>query len=432
MSVRFPLLILVLVVAGTLGACTRLSSTRPSISDAKSEVRVSGSDSNTAEPSITADNDGNVFVVYVEHAADKSADLYFQKFDLGLAPRGDRIRVNAEAGIVKSWAGDAPTVTVAPDKAIFVGWTARSGDGTKYVVSVSNDGGATFSAPTKINDDVPPAPHGMHSLAIGKDGVIYAAWLDERNINKGHEMASASSSDDDSDSGYHFVKIGRKADESEHPPEPNSEVFFAFSKDGGKTFSKNQRLSSNVCPCCKTAVTTDESNRVYVSWRQVLEGDHRHIAVSASSNGGESFSPYAIVSDDKWQLAACPVSGAAMKAITSELNVVWYTAGAEGQAGYYIAKSTDGGAQFGTRIFVSGDAATGTPTLLQSDSGVTIVYQAADDRTIVASANRSADFSTRYVIDNANNPSAVAVNGGTVVAFVRKEQKGRSVWVAKR
>jgi hypothetical protein len=89
---------------------------------------------------------------------------------------------------------------------------------------------------------------------------------------------------------------------------------------------------------------------VYVSWRQVLDGDHRHIAVASSSNGGESFSPRAIVSNDNWQIAACPVSGAAITATTSALNVVWYTAGAEGQAGYYTATSTDGGAKFGTRF----------------------------------------------------------------------------------
>ena len=160
----------------------------------------------------------------------------------------------------------------------------------------------------------------------------------------------------------------------------------------------------------------------------MLEGDHRHIAIATSANGGEAFSPRAIVSDDKWQIAACPVSGAAIKASTSELNVVWYTAGAEGQPGYYLARSTDGGAKFNTRIFVSGDAASGTPILLQS----TLVHQGADNRTVVATANQAADFTTRSTIDAANNPSAVSANGATYIAFVRKENKTRSVWVTKR
>src|SRR5204862_5522537 len=111
-------------------------------------------------------------------------------------------------------------------------WTARSGDGTNYVVSVSHDGGTTFSAPTKINDDIAPASHGMHSLAIGNDGTIYAAWLDERNIHKDHEMASKNSAEDE---GFHFVMIDHKGPASEHAPEPNSNVFFAYSQDGGKS-----------------------------------------------------------------------------------------------------------------------------------------------------------------------------------------------------
>jgi hypothetical protein len=209
-------------------------------------------------------------------------------------------------------------------------------------------------------------------------------------------------------------------------------VFFAFSKDGGKSFSKNQKLAGDVCPCCKTAVTTDDSGHVYVSWRQVLAGDHRHIAVASSSNGGETFSARTIVSDDNWQIAACPVSGAAIMATRSELYVVWYTAGAEGQAGYYTATSTDGGAKFGPRVFVSGDAASGTPVLLRRDSGMKLVYQAADDRVVVASGYRGTDFITRSTIDAANNPSAIPANGATYVAFVRNERKTRSVWIAKR
>jgi hypothetical protein len=418
-----PLLILICVGLAFGSSCTGPQSSGGVVTQDKiAEVKVSVSDSDPAEPAIAADADGNIYVVYVDHAADKSADLYLQKFDSNLKQLRERVRINPETGIVKSWAGDAPTVTIAPDTSVYVGWTARSGDGTNYVVSVSHDGGMTFFAPTKINDDTAPASHGMHSLAIGSDGVIYAAWLDERNIVKEHEMASVDPSDDD---GFHFVKIDHKGPESEHKPEPNSEVFFAFSEDSGKSFSKNQKLSSDVCPCCKTAVTTNGSDRVYVSWRQVLEGDHRHIAVAASSDSGTTFSPRVIVSDDKWQIAACPVSGAAINATASGVNVLWYTAGAEGQAGYYFASSPDGGSKFNSRIFVSGDAASGTPTLL----GSTVIYQGADNRTVIATAP---DFATKSTIDAANNASAVSANGATYITFVRKENKSRSVWIAKR
>jgi hypothetical protein len=405
---------------------------RAEVRNASPNVRVSSESIDTTEPAVAVDADGNVYVAYVEHAEDKSADLFVHKYDSSLNQAGPSVQINPVKGSVKTWYGDPPTIAIAPDKSILVGWTLRAGSGTHYVVSISHDDGKSFSAPTKINDDETLASHGMHSLTIGKDGAIYAAWLDERNIGKGHQIASLHSTDDDVDTGYHFVKIDHTSAESLPEPEPNSEIFFAFSRDGGKSFSKNQKLAGDVCPCCKTAITTDDSGRLYVSWRQVLDGDHRHIAVASSSDGGETFSARTIVSDDNWQIAACPVSGAAIKATPSELNVVWYTAGAAGQAGYYTATSTDGGAKFSTRFFVSGDAASGTPTLLRTDSGMTIVYQGAENRVVVATANQSTDFATNCTINKANNPSAVTANGATYIVFVRNENKSRSVWIAKR
>src|SRR6187455_3063377 len=101
MSVRLHFLILVLM----LGSCTR-----PDFpADPTSEVKVSIADSDSAEPAVTADSDGNIYVLYVDHAADKSADLYLQKLDSNLKQIGERVRINPEPGIVKSWAGDAPT-----------------------------------------------------------------------------------------------------------------------------------------------------------------------------------------------------------------------------------------------------------------------------------------------------------------------------------
>ena len=47
-------------------------------------------------------------------------------------------------------------------------------------MSVSNDRAQSFASEVKINDDKVPGPHGMHSLAVAKDGRVYVSWLDER------------------------------------------------------------------------------------------------------------------------------------------------------------------------------------------------------------------------------------------------------------
>jgi hypothetical protein len=93
--------------------------------------------------------------------------------------------------------------------------------------------------------------------------------------------------------------------------ESNRELFVSSSSDGGHTFTPNRQVATDVCPCCKTALAIGPEGRVYLSWRQVLPGDLRHIAVSSSADGGKSFTESKIVSDDQWVLAGCPVSGSA-------------------------------------------------------------------------------------------------------------------------
>ncbi|HUR99978.1 MAG TPA: sialidase family protein, partial [Pyrinomonadaceae bacterium] len=196
--------------------------------------------------------------------------------------------------------------------------------------------------------------------------------------------------------------------------------------------SKNQRIASEVCPCCKTAVIANEG-RVYVSWRQVLDGDHRHIAVASSTDGGRTFPPRTIVSDDNWQLSACPVSGAAMYARPGgELNVAWYTAGDAGQAGYYIAKTVDGGGTFGSRLFV-GEGASGTPAIIPTNADPVLVMPGQDEQvTIARISDQGGSYDMQRGVLRGANPAAVFANGSIYITFVKKENNSGTVWLAKR
>lgn len=368
----------------------RVSTQESKANDQTAAIRVSTLGADAAEPALAADSGGNLYVLYVEHGADKSADLFLQKFAIDQKPIGEKTRVNPEKGRVKAWFGDPPTIVVGADGAVYVGWTATVKSAEKpnanvLYLSVSRDGGRSFNAPVRINDDLAPAAHGMHSLAVGRDGSIYAAWLDERNVKTAHHAENFEAQmPKGADPEFRFIKAHHNSNQNqsaEHDKsetdkteklvekahesaEPNSEVFFASSSDGGRTFSPNRKLASDVCPCCKTAVLAAPDGRLYVSWRQVLEGDYRHIAVTSSADQGANFAAPRVVSDDRWQINACPVSGAALAAGTDGvLEVVWYTAGAAGAPGLYRTKSTDGGKTFAPRVLVSEGAVSGTPTM---------------------------------------------------------------------
>ncbi len=409
-----------------------------------SPTRVSAENANAAEPSVASDVSGNVYVVYVEHGADKSADVYVQKFDAAGKSVGERTRVNPEKGQAKSWFGDAPTIKISNDNRIYIGWTAKVEGAPKpsanvLNLSVSSDGGKTFAAPVKVNDDAAPTSHGMHSLAIGADGRVFMAWLDERNLKN---EKTAFNQKSEQFSGFQIIKIHHNSNQNEksksdknemkdEEAEPNSEVFFAVSGDGGKTFSANKKLSSEVCPCCKTSVATAPDGKIYVSWRQVLTGDFRHIAVASSANGGETFEKPVIVSDDKWQINACPVSGASM-AIGKEnsLKIVWYTAGEAGKHGLYYSESKDGGKTFSPRALIAAETVAGTSTVLsEAGENSRIIFAAGNQ--IKIGENAANNFAVRNTIDNAQLPSATFVGEKLFVAFVREEEGKTGVWLYK-
>lgn len=372
-----------------------------------SEVRVSHAESNSAEPQVAAAGEF-IFVVYAEHERGRAADIYLQKYSINAEPASERVRVNPEKNQARTWYGDPPTIAVGDDGEVYVAWTAGSEGrkGTDIMLSVSRDGGETFETPVKVNDDTEPVSHGMHSLAVGRKGEVYVAWLDERNVKPDVDPAEPS---------------GNRAHTEEHI-EPNAEVYLSVSTDRGTSFLPNKKIASDVCPCCRTSMAAAGDGRLYVSWRQVLEGDLRHIAVASSSDSGQTFSGPVIVSDDKWQIRSCPMSGAALAATPQGVQVLWYTAGGAGQPGLYISASADNGATFSERELVSADSIGGTPALLRP-TGDPVFAFASEDGTEI----RRGKANTR--IDNALLPAAAISGNSLFTVFVRDGVDRKEVWL---
>ncbi len=90
--------------------------------------------------------------------------------------------------------------------------TNQPGNFTDIMFARSTDGGATWSAPRRINDD-PLVQHAWHwfgTLSVAPDGRIDACWNDTRN----------------------------------NPNNRFSELYFSYSRDGGTTWSPNQAISA--------------------------------------------------------------------------------------------------------------------------------------------------------------------------------------------
>ena len=233
------IVILSVLLALAVSSCTR--QVQPGQLEA---VRVSGIDVDAAEPAIETGSDGTIYVVWVEHHSDGGADIMLDRFDRTERSTCSAVRINPQAGGATAWRGDPPTVAVASDGAVYVGWTAQGAaqsHATDLYLSVSRDKGRSFELPVKVNDDDKPGAHGMHSLAIAPDGSVYLSWLDERN----NPPVSANPG-----------KMNYKH------MEENRELFVAYTKDGGKTFSANRRIGGDVCPCCKTSLAISPDARI--------------------------------------------------------------------------------------------------------------------------------------------------------------------------
>jgi hypothetical protein len=400
----------------SLGGCSYdglRSLTEKNVIERSTEVPVSPVNVEANEPAIAADESGNIYIAYVEHGSDKNADLYLQKYN-SAGPVGERVRVNPDAGGVKAWRGDQPTLQISGKENVYAGWNLRSRDpkeeSNDLVLSVSTDGGKSFAPPVKVNDDTAPASHGMHGMSQGGNK-IYFAWLDERSLKNDPkaEMTKA----------YTAAK-------HEHL-EPNAEIYFSSLADNGKAAGQNKRIAGEICPCCKVSVMKASDGRTYISWRQVLSGELRHIAVTSTGDHGETFAEPSIVSDDKWQLNACPVSGAPLAmGNDGTLRVAWYTAGDAGAQGLYWAESKDQGKTFSPRALVSEGVVFGTPVLV-SDRAI----WTANGKIMAKKLSAKQAGDAPQEVADGELPSAVAANGFIYLAYVKNANGKKAVYLQK-
>ena len=215
--------------------------------------------------------------------------------------------------------------------------------------------------------------------------------------------------------------------------ESNSELFIAHSTDGGRAFSKNRKVAVETCPCCKTALAVADDGTLYVGWRQVLPGNYRHIAIASSSDAGATFSKPVIVSDDKWVLQGCPVSGPSLSVDDAGvLKVLWYAAGEANAPGLYFAESTDKGRSFSPGQLVAKETVRGTPVLAaRNDSEVAIWEMSGGAAAETRLRKVGNDAQAVSLGSNAELPAAAFGKDGLFVAYVSKVKDKRSVWLTK-
>jgi len=236
------------------------------------------------QPQATVDASGAVHVVYgmgndVFYSRSAAVDARFVKpvrafavpnLSLGMR-RGPRICVTGNTIVVTAIGGKQGK--------------GRDGDLLSWT---SDNEGATWSGPTRVNDVEASAREGLHAMAAGTSGAVWSVWLDLRD--------------------------------------PGTAIYCSKSEDGGKTWGPNKQVYSSpeksVCECCHPSAFI-HGKSLTVMFRNSLAGN-RDMFLTTSVDGGETFTQAQQVGRGRWKLNACPMDGGMLAAGPGgQLLTVW-------------------------------------------------------------------------------------------------------------
>lgn len=228
-------------------------------------TNLSNTRASSSRPAITVGASGRVSVAWLEG--------------------GDRVFLTRSEDRGASWspptdiaAGHAPNRTrapallEAPDGTLWAAWSIPDG---QPVLTRSNDGGRTWSAPIPMTAAQPTrAP----SLAVNPDGELYAAWSQSSGLYSDIVVARQPGGDP--------VEVSRSPNVASTDPvlaadgrgglvcvwhevvAGDTEVFMARSTDGGRTFLPPRNVSRTPGNSVVPQLAVDPSGTAYVVWEQ--------------------------------------------------------------------------------------------------------------------------------------------------------------------
>ena len=215
--------------------------------------------------------------------------VYFARSEDSVKTFSEPVKV-AEAGTISLGLHRGPRIAITGDDIIIsaiYGGKGRGADGD-LLAWRSADGGRTWSKGVRVNDREASAREGLHGMAAGSNGFVYAVWLDDRS--------------------------GHKA------------LYGASSHDGGATWSPNKLIyaspDGHICECCHPSVVISPDGAVYAMFRNWLNGS-RDMYLAVSHDGGKTFEQARKLGEGTWPLNACPMDGGGLSVGPNGVETVW-------------------------------------------------------------------------------------------------------------
>jgi hypothetical protein len=302
-----------------------------------------------------ASDGARVAVVWAATAPGGSTDVYLATSQDGARTFGAPVRVNDVEGEARV-SGEQPPRVAMRGAEIAVSWVSKR-EGTTIRFARSMDGGRTFGASQAASKPGAPGNRGWHTMTIDRRGDVEIAWLDHRDMagpDGAHQM----------DASAHGTADGAVMAQ-------RSGFYVAHVRAGAGAVPAEQRVTTGVCYCCKTAIAAASDGAIVAAWRHVYPGNIRDITFSRAADG-RAFSAPVRVSSDKWQLDGCPDDGPAIALDAANVtHIVWPT---------MTKNSADGAPTLAIFYATSRDGSSFTPRAPLPTSGVAHHPQIAIER----------------------------------------------------
>ena len=230
--------------------------------------------------SAAADPSGHLWVAYAQPAG-KSGQVVLQRSDDGGATWQQPVRVNSAVEPVAAEGENRPKLAFGTAGEIYVTWTSPTSEQFTGDIRFARslDGGKTWSAPTVVHRDRQLITHRFESLLVDPKGRLWVAWVDKRDLKVAEEA-------------------GREY--------RGAAIYYSHSDDRGATWSTDTKLADSSCECCRIALASDSQGRVAALWRHVFEPNERDHAFAFL---GAPKTTVERATVDRWRVDACPHHG---------------------------------------------------------------------------------------------------------------------------
>lgn len=219
----------------------------------------------------------------------------------------------------------------------------------------SDDGGATWSAPVRVDGGRPAYHFSAGDARIAAEGdAVYAMWprtgegpmhsgplAVARSTDGGRSWSESASPSGDGTFGRRFPALAISAGVLHAvwlDRASKSKVMASRSTDGARTWSAPVILDPDACECCWNAAAATGDGAVLALYRGKAPRD---MNAAVSRDGGATWSKPAAAGAFGWGFNGCPHVGGALAAGAGEIHALVWT-GHEEKAGLYVYSSKDG------------------------------------------------------------------------------------------